>query len=164
MKIKSYYASSVEQAIQKARQELGTEAMLVTSRRAAAEARHLGAYEVVFGAPDSEVSPTPAATPRPPSKDLSAELQVLRAQLEDIKRVLQLNNARAQGSDPDIDELYRELTGADLDSSLVRKITDQVATLMAGSSSRPTIRRWDRPAAWLSRRVHPKTTADCASQ
>jgi len=129
MKIKSYYASSVEQAIQKARQELGTEAMLVTSRRAAAEARHLGAYEVVFGAPDSGENIPAAATPRPPSKDLSAELQVLRAQLEDIKRVLQLNNARAQGSDPDIDELYRELAGAGLDSSLVRQITDQVATL-----------------------------------
>ena len=125
MKIKSYFAGSVEQAIQKARQELGTEAMLVTSRRAAAEARHLGAYEVVFGAPDSEES----ASPRPPSKELSAELQVLRAQLEDIKRVLQLNNARAQGSDPEIDELYRDLAAADLDSSLVRQITEQVSTL-----------------------------------
>jgi len=71
MKIKSYFASSVEQAIQQARQELGTEAMLVTSRRAAAESRHLGAYEVVFGAPDSEEIPNP----RPHSKDLSAELQ-----------------------------------------------------------------------------------------
>jgi flagellar biosynthesis protein FlhF len=125
MKIKSYFASSVEQAIQQARQELGTEAMLVTSRRAAVESRHLGAYEVVFGAPDSEESPTP----RPHSKDLSAELQVLRAQLEDIKRVLQLNNSRAQGSDPEIDELYRDLTAADLDSSLARQISDQVSTL-----------------------------------
>ena len=95
MKIKSYFASSVEQAIQEARQELGTEAMLITSRRSAPEARHLGAYEVVFGA---AAIPKRAPTPRPPSKDLSAELQVLRAQLEDIKRVLQLNNARAQGS------------------------------------------------------------------
>jgi len=124
MKIKSYFASSVEQAIQKARQELGTEAMLITSRRAAAEARHLGAYEVVFGAHDVEESAS-----RGPSKDLSAELQVLRAQLEDIKRVLQLNNARAQGSDPEIDELYRELAAADLDSSLARQIADQVSTL-----------------------------------
>jgi len=129
MKIKSYYASSVEQAIQKARQELGTEAMLITSRRAAIEARHLGAYEVVFGAPDSEEAAHANVPPRPPSKDLSAELQVLRAQLEDIKRVLQLNNARAQGSDPDIDELYRELHLAGLDGRLARQITDQVATL-----------------------------------
>src|ERR1700687_1797399 len=125
MKIKSYFASSVEQAIQQARQELGTEAMLVPSRRAAVESRHLRAYEVVFGAPDSEEAPSP----RPHSKDLSAELQVLRSQLEDIKRVLQLNNSRAQGSDPEIDELYRDLTAAALDSSLPRQIPDQVSTL-----------------------------------
>ena len=125
MKIKSYFAGSVEQAIQKARQELGTEAMLITSRRAAADARHLGAYEVVFGAPDSEEK----ADALPASKGLSAELQVLRAQLEDIKRVLQLNNARPQGSDPEIDELFRELSVADLESALARQITDQVATL-----------------------------------
>lgn len=125
MKIKSYFAGSVEQAIQKARQELGTEAMLVTSRRAAAEARHLGAYEVVFGAPDSEEKVDAPA----PTKGLSAELQVLRAQLEDIKRVLQLNNSRAQDSEPEVEELYRELAAADLDSILARKITDQVAAL-----------------------------------
>ena len=125
MKIKSYFAGSVEQAIQKARQELGTDAMLVTSRRAPAEARHLGAYEVVFGAPETEE----AVDSRPHTKGLSAELQVLRAQLEDIKRVLQLNNARAQGSDPEIDEIYRELTAADLDPLLARKIADQVASL-----------------------------------
>src|SRR5579864_2567226 len=125
MKIKSYFASSVEQAIQKARQELGSEAMLVTSRRAAPESRHLGAYEVVFGAPDFDEN----ADPRPHSKDLSAELQVLRVQLEDIKRVLQLNNSRAQGADPEIDELYRDLTSAGIGSILARQISDQVATL-----------------------------------
>ena len=125
MKIKSYFASSVEQAIQKARQELGAEAMLVTSRRAAPESRHLGAYEVVFGAPDFDEN----ADPRPHSKDLSAELQVLRVQLEDIKRVLQLNNSRAQGADPEIDELYRDLASAGIGSILARQISDQVATL-----------------------------------
>ena len=125
MKIKSYFASSVEQAIQQARQELGMEAMLVTSRRAAPESRHLGAYEVVFGAPVSEES----ASPRPASKDLSADLQVLRSQLEDIKRVLQLNNARAQSSEPELEELFRELMAADLDSNLARQITAEVTEL-----------------------------------
>ncbi len=32
-----------------ARQELGSDAMLVNTRRAPAESRHLGEYEVVFG-------------------------------------------------------------------------------------------------------------------
>ncbi len=125
MKIKSYFAGSVEQAIQQARQELGMEAMLVTSRRAAPESKHLGAYEVVFGAPALEETGGAKA----PSKDLSADLQVLRAQLEDIKRVLQLNNSRAQGAEPEIEELYRDLTAADLDSSLARQIVTEVTEL-----------------------------------
>ena len=48
MKIKSYYSRSVEIAIAEAREELGPEAMLVESRKAAPEARHLGEYEVIF--------------------------------------------------------------------------------------------------------------------
>ena len=53
MRIKSYFSSSVERAIQEAREELGGEATLITSRRTAADARHLGAYEVVFGIAES---------------------------------------------------------------------------------------------------------------
>ena len=48
MKIKSYYARTVEDAMAAARQEMGGEAMLVNSRKAPVEARHLGEYEVVF--------------------------------------------------------------------------------------------------------------------
>ncbi len=124
--------------------------MLVTSRRAAPEARHLGAYEVVFGAPDTEESARARA--RIP-KSLSAELQVLRAQLEDIKRVLQLNNARAQGSDPEIDELYRELTAADLDTMSGAANHRPSLDAMAGAAPSATIGRWNRAAARLGRRI-----------
>src|SRR3974377_385259 len=48
MKIKSYYSRTVEDAIASARQEMGPEAMLVNSRKAPPEGRHLGEYEVVF--------------------------------------------------------------------------------------------------------------------
>jgi flagellar biosynthesis protein FlhF len=49
MTIKSFFADTVAAAIREARAELGEEAMLLKSRRAPEEARHLGAYEVVFG-------------------------------------------------------------------------------------------------------------------
>ena len=42
MKIKSYFAHTVEDAMAQAREELGPEAMLVNSRKASPEARHLG--------------------------------------------------------------------------------------------------------------------------
>ena len=54
MKLKSFFADSIEEAIGLARREMGPDAMLVNSKRTGAEARHLGAYEVVVrGDPDS---------------------------------------------------------------------------------------------------------------
>lgn len=52
-KIKSYYARSVEEALEKAREEMGPDTILVHSRRTPLESRHLGPYEVVFAQPGS---------------------------------------------------------------------------------------------------------------
>lgn len=52
MRLKSYFAASVQEAIENARLELGPDAMLLNSRKIAPEQRHLGAYEVVFGITD----------------------------------------------------------------------------------------------------------------
>jgi len=123
MRIKSYFAGSVEQAIQQAREELGTEAMLITSRRSSPENRRLGAYEVVFGLPTETAAPAPAAVVR--SQDLGGELNLLRAQLEDIKRALQLNSNRATNAAPEGDDIYQELVAADLDPALARQITTE---------------------------------------
>ncbi|MDQ6677064.1 MAG: hypothetical protein M3Z09_07190 [Acidobacteriota bacterium] len=46
--IKTYFATSVKAAIELARLELGEDAMLLNSRQAPEDARHLGQYEVVF--------------------------------------------------------------------------------------------------------------------
>jgi len=60
MKIKSYYSRSVEEAMASARAEMGPEAMLVNSRKAPIQTRHLGEYEVVFAtlAPGEEPAET----------------------------------------------------------------------------------------------------------
>jgi flagellar biosynthesis protein FlhF len=47
MKLKSFFANTIEEAIRQARLELGPDAMLVNSKPSGAEARHLGLYEVV---------------------------------------------------------------------------------------------------------------------
>jgi flagellar biosynthesis protein FlhF len=49
MRLKSYFSGTVEAAMALARKEMGDDAMLIHSRPAQPEARHLGAYEVVFG-------------------------------------------------------------------------------------------------------------------
>jgi len=47
--VKSYFAASIEAAMEQAQGELGPDALLLQSREAPPEARHLGPYEVVFG-------------------------------------------------------------------------------------------------------------------
>jgi flagellar biosynthesis protein FlhF len=118
MKIKSYFADSVEQAIQEARQELGTDAMLITSRRSSPETRSLGAYEVVFGLQ------APTARKRPgssvPAADLSGELQNLRTQLQEIKSTLQ--GARSsEAPSSEAEELFEELVSNDLARNIAQE-------------------------------------------
>ena len=124
MKIKSYFASSVEQAIQQAREELGAEAMLITSRRASPDARQFGAYEVVFGMPSQNM----ARTASPETRDLNSELQALRTQLDDIKRTLRLNNSsrpEVTSTPAEFEDLLAELLAADLSPDLSRQIVDE---------------------------------------
>jgi flagellar biosynthesis protein FlhF len=133
MRIKSYFADSVEQAIQEARQELGAEAMLITSRRSAPEARSLGAYEVVFGlhagSPGERTrSNRPAADlSKEASRDLSGELQNLRVQLQEIKKTLQ--GARGTEAAPDSEELFDYLVSNDLARPIAQDIVSTAARL-----------------------------------
>jgi flagellar biosynthesis protein FlhF len=63
--MKSYFASSVQAAMKEARSELGPDAILVTSRPSAPEARGLGELEVVFAADIPEQAPASARQPGP---------------------------------------------------------------------------------------------------
>ena len=63
MRVKSYFAPSVEAAMEQARREMGPEALLVSSRKAPPEAQELGEYEVVFA-----VLPNGAETQAAPHK------------------------------------------------------------------------------------------------
>jgi hypothetical protein len=62
MRIKSYFAASVQSAIGLARREFGDDVTLVTSHASALEARHLGEYEVVFAVDEAVPSESPAGT------------------------------------------------------------------------------------------------------
>ena len=128
MRIKSFFASSVEQAIQEARQELGPDAMLITSRRSSPEARNLGAYEVVFGLQSATARPRATAPAAAPPSDLSSELQNLRAQLQDIKSSLQ--GARsADHALPESEELFSQLVSLDLSRTVARDVVSSALRL-----------------------------------
>src|SRR6478609_6411166 len=100
MRLKSYFAGTVESAIRLARQEMGEEAMLVNSRRALPEARHMGAYEVVFASSqEPAIRPMAAKTAQaeevapPPALTLSEEVAEMRRQLAKVS--VQVSRASA---------------------------------------------------------------------
>src|SRR5215467_670582 len=75
MRLKSFFADTIEAAIGQARVEMGPDAMLVSSKQTSVAARHLGAYEVVCAGeldslvrkalPDAAEIPIPSAGLRP---------------------------------------------------------------------------------------------------
>jgi len=131
MKIKSYFARTVEDAVAQAREELGPDAMLVNSRRAEAEAREMGEYEVVFAA-DKGSAPAVqrGASPQPLSDRLSAEVADLKRELEGMRRTLTRSAfAPSQwlASSPDASEAYAELTSNEVAPELAREIVQAAA-------------------------------------
>jgi flagellar biosynthesis protein FlhF len=139
MKIKSYYSRSVESAIAEAREELGPEAMLVESRKAAPDARHLGEYEVVFaltsdGPPATGRSAKSAATPR---DSLSHDVAELKKELEGMRRAI-TRTAFAPpqwlSGAPDLSDAYAVLTANEIDPDLAREIVQSAESRSSGGS------------------------------
>src|SRR5262245_58041893 len=89
MRIKSYFAHTVESALAAARQELGADAMLVNTRRALRESGHDGEYEVVLATDAPEMAETEPALSASRAPDrLSLEVSELKRELEGMRRTL----------------------------------------------------------------------------
>jgi len=138
MRIKSYYAHAVEDAMAMARQELGAEAMLVNSRKSPLETRHLGEYEVVFATDlplangsgteqvDSTV-PASAAVVGASGDRLAREVSDLKKELEGMRRTLQrtaLVPGGWAGAPPACADAYSMLVASDLDPEVAREILE----------------------------------------
>jgi flagellar biosynthesis protein FlhF len=131
MNLKSYFANTVEDAMAMAREELGSDAMLVNSRKASLDARHLGAYEVVFvtdmPAPEyDQTSATVAAHSKPPANDrLSQQMAELKKELEGMRRTITRSAvAPTAGREVSLDgsDAYGTLTAGEVSSELAREI------------------------------------------
>ncbi|MFN3322192.1 MAG: flagellar biosynthesis protein FlhF [Bryobacteraceae bacterium] len=139
MRLKSYFANTVEAAVGLARRELGPETMLVHSREATAETRHLGRYEVVFAVEDSpavteamttaaetNATEAPAETAQPaPWGRLAQEVSDLRRQVERIVTVVSTSSPALSpqtASQPELAKLYSLLVAEGLDPELARQV------------------------------------------
>jgi flagellar biosynthesis protein FlhF len=149
MKLKSYFADGVEAAMEMASKELGSEAMLVYSRQASPEARHLGAYEVVFGVGDpgaeeagesaqKQTAPFQADAGRT-SPENPAELQRLTDELGDLKRLvgrLAGSVTRANIAQPDpgpLSEPLAEITDSLLETGIGDEAVHELLTSLRRS-------------------------------
>ncbi|MCC7176136.1 MAG: hypothetical protein IT159_13170 [Bryobacterales bacterium] len=147
MKLKSFFAGSVEAALGLAREELGSEAVLVNSRQAPPEARHMGEYEVVAAwlpeeAPGPAASHTetragntlPGRAGAAPGADdrFWREIAELRAEMEKMRRAVW------RGACPDTPagrtraETAAMLADADVDPQLAHEIAACVEARMNG--------------------------------
>jgi flagellar biosynthesis protein FlhF len=84
LRVKSYFAASFQDAMEQARREMGQDALLLNSRKAPPEARHLGEVEVVFGSTVGTVG-TPFSVPPVESGHATDDVQ---QNLRDIRNLL----------------------------------------------------------------------------
>jgi len=159
MKLKSFFADSIEQAIGLARREMGPDAMLVHSKRSGAEARHLGTYEVVCAA-DSDTEPNQPIAPRTPPvpavEKLVAEVSDLRQQMERLCRSLTRCGTGTAGlvSDPGLAAAFAALAEADLDADLAYETVSRIGSPSAPGALRDRLRQLVRVQAELG---HPQS-------
>jgi len=141
MKIKSYFASSVEEAMAQARQELGPDAMLVNSRKSSLETRHLGTYEVVFAGemPPGEPAETPSpASPPESTNRLARQMTELKRELEGVRRTISrsaLAPTAWRDSSPDMADAYGALTASEILPELAREIIQSAAARISQAGS-----------------------------
>src|ERR1039457_1379247 len=147
MRIKSFYASTVEGAVALARREMGAEAMLVESRKAPLEARHLGEYEVVCDlvaplearhlgeyeavcalVPEAETAkPQAPEDTGPQDARLAREMAEMRRQLDVMGKTITRSawsGARWPSTSPEMPEWHARLMATDMDAELVHQILD----------------------------------------
>jgi flagellar biosynthesis protein FlhF len=159
MKIKSYFAKTVDEAISKARVELGSEALILNTRKIADTGTGAG-YEVVMGVAGSApavmssapamkaTAPlrTPKLTPRTtsvtpnaageslPRSEVAADMEKLRAQMDELQSLLvrsAKNTWFAQRSVPEVADVYAHLIAAEVDAGLSKDIADRLEAAMA---------------------------------
>ena len=125
--VKSFFAVSVPAAMEQARRELGADALLLNSREAPPEARHLGDYEVVFGTwPETAVSAPAAPAPAPVSR-----VDELHHRIHELREMIGRSRPSLTARTADDSGVARVLIEAGVESELANSIERGVRRRMA---------------------------------
>jgi flagellar biosynthesis protein FlhF len=158
--VKSFFAQSIPEAMELARQELGLDALLLNSRQSPPEARHLGDYEVVFGR-GQEPLEAPQATPAP----LPAGRQDTGSRIDELDRLVQeIRGIIAATSQPDRTEAFSQSAPrATEDSTVERALTDAGVEPALARDIEEAVRQRMTPRAVLDI-TRPRLAAERDSQ
>ena len=146
MKIKSYFAKTMEEAISKARVELGSDALLLNTRKIT-DSAGAGSYEVIMGvAGEAPAAASPAPTSGPSRKSAPPQLKPerpsstpsdmdkLRARMDELHDLL-VRSAKTQWtihrSVPEAAEIHACLIEAEVDAELSKDVADRLEAAMA---------------------------------
>jgi len=123
MRIKSYFAPSVQSAIGLARKEFGEDVTLVTSHAAAIESRQLGEYEVVFAV--DEVSDQPENT-APPAAAAVAPVETPKAFQDLLQEAIVTPPSTHEGLPEKLEHLRSCFIEIGIEPSMVRALMTMV--------------------------------------
>lgn len=147
MKLKSFFAGSVEEALSDARREFGPEAVLVQSRRTGPDARQFGEYEVVCALlPEDEgtSAPAPARTERSAKEPgSSTDVQRLTGELGELKRCMQrlqtsialAGTVSVPGAPAQVREVLASLLASEVEAELAQQIVGDAGTHATGQGA-----------------------------
>jgi flagellar biosynthesis protein FlhF len=148
MRIKSYFAKSVDQAMAQAREELGDEAMLLNTRKAPADHPSGMNYEVIFGVVNEGVGGEALASlplveiekaveskaQTPPPAVPAYSLEQLHQQIDEIRTLL-VRSSQAQlamqRAVPELADVYAHLMSAEIEPALAKDIIDRLEATLA---------------------------------
>jgi len=114
--VKSFFAESVQSAMECARLEMGPDALLLESREAPPEARHLGDFEAVFAACSEPLRG--AAAPA------SGEVEALRREVAEIRELLARTSPSVAPQTAPLELIAPRLIDAGVEPALAREIEE----------------------------------------
>src|SRR5579862_211647 len=159
MRMKSFFAPTVQDAMELARQEMGPDALLVNSRKAPPEAQGLGEYEVVFAVLPEQPATPAAEAAQAPADPVIGELARLRHQVQDMVNALNANASHWAVPAPEFAPIFARLVENDFTVDTTRKILSQAhARLNPNPGSRP-----GRKAAFDSESIENAVRAEIES-
>jgi flagellar biosynthesis protein FlhF len=136
MKLKSYFTDSIQDALEKARIELGPDAVLISSNRTGTDLKDLGSYEVVFGLPQSNTQLsradsklTPAQTTLGRTDPVLRELAELRTQFESFRQSITRSalTRTIEQLRPELAQILNRLVSSGFSSDFAHEVMEAVA-------------------------------------